>query len=91
VKQNKAFQKIIDDSRVCHYIVDLDERGIYKCHVENCNGKIIWEASNEDEEDGEFWPVRDGFMKNTKDMNGLTDYLIDLGIIRESVSIKYIG
>jgi hypothetical protein len=91
MKQNKSFKKIIADSRIYNYVVDLDERGVYKCHVENSNGKTIWQASTEDEEDGEFWPVRDGFMKNGRDMSGLTKYLSEMGIIGKNGRIEYIG
>lgn len=75
-----------------HYIIDLNERGIFKCHVENAEtGKIIWEANNEESEDGSFWPVEDGFMKNTKDMNGLWDYLVNMGFLEEDDKLIYIG
>lgn len=78
--------------KTCHYIVDLDERGIYKCHVENAEtGEIIWEASNEESEDGSFWPVEDGFMKNGRDMDGLSDYLVNMGFLQEEDKLVYIG
>jgi hypothetical protein len=73
------------------YIVDLNERGIYKCHVENPNGEIIWEASNEDSDDGSFWLVEDGFMDDVKDMNGLLEYLIQYDYITGKANLEYIG
>ena len=75
-----------------HYIIDLNERGIFKCHVENAKtGKIIFEFNNEEEEDGLFWLVEDGFMDNYKDMSGLHEYLSGLKIIKPDDEILYIG
>lgn len=75
-----------------HYIVDLDERGIYKCHVKNAHtGEIIWQADNEESEDGSFWLVEDGFMTSVKDMSGLESYLMEMGIIRKQDEIIYKG
>ena len=79
---------------IYHYIVDLDERGIYKAHVENAEtGEIIYEISNEDEDGNTepLWIVEDGFMENTKDMPGLAFYLFDLGIIDQFDKIIYKG
>jgi hypothetical protein len=69
------------------YVIDLDERGIFKCHVDSEDGDTVWEASSEDDEDGEFAPVRDGFMKHTKDVDGLEKYLKELKIINEDASL----
>lgn len=50
-------------------VVDLDERGWFKSHVENQNGRTVFSFSNEDEktgwpsEDG-LWLVEDGFMRH---------------------------
>jgi hypothetical protein len=77
-----------------HYIVDLDERGIYKAHVENAEtGKIVFEISNEDEDGNTsvLWIVEDGFMEHTKDMAGLGFYLFDMGIINQNDPIVYKG
>lgn len=74
-----------------YYIVDLDERGVYKCHVENSKGEEIWGVSTEDSEDGLFWPVEDGFMKSVKDMDGLAGYLIEMGFICDGGKIIYKG
>jgi len=73
-----------------HYIVDLNERGIYKAHVEDADSfKIIWVASNQD--DGEFWPVRDGFMKHCQDMIGLWAYLQESSLIPFKSKLIYKG
>jgi len=77
-----------------YYIVDLDERGTYKAHVENADtGKTVFEISNEDE-DGNIEPLRiieDGFMKHNADMSGLIEYLIDMSILEEDDKIVYKG
>ena len=80
---------------IFQFIIDLDERGIFRCHVENKETSVIvWDASNEEGEgywDGTFWPVTDGFMKNTKDMDGLRDYLRTVNIIPYHSRIEYVG
>ena len=74
------------------FIVDLDERGIFKCHIENQkSSRVVWQADNEEEEDGSFWPIECGYMKNTKDMDGLTEHLLDMGVIKSGATIKYMG
>lgn len=75
------------------FIVDIDERGWFKAHVENQNGKTVFSLSNEDEAG---WPgpldlVEDGFMKHSRDMSGLLDHLRDIGIARERSTLIYSG
>lgn len=71
------------------FVVDADERGTFSCHVDDPNGKEVWSASTEDDEDGEFFPVVDGFMKHTKDIKGLEEYLKDLKILpKEATLVK---
>ena len=76
-----------------YYIVDLDERGTYKAHVEDSVGKIIYEISNEDEEGNTspLWLIEDGFIKNTLDMQGLWEYLFGLQILGFEDKIIYKG
>lgn len=77
-----------------HYIVDLDERGIYKAHVEHAEtGEVIFELSNEDEDGNtsELWIVEDGYMKNTHDMTGLHEYLEALCFVNDEDKIIYKG
>lgn len=79
---------------IYHYIVDLDERGIYKAHVEHSEtGQTVFEFSNEDEDGNtsDLWIVEDGFMKNTRDMQGLWEYLLDLQILGFKDKIIYKG
>lgn len=69
--------------------VDLNERGEYRMHVENQNGKIVFSASNTEdaEENSEFWLTRDGFMKHTSDMAGLEEYLKEMGIMPKNSTL----
>jgi hypothetical protein len=60
-------------------VIDLDERGWFKGHVANGNGRTVFSFSNEDDngwpsEDG-FWLVEDGFMRHGRDTDGLLKYL----------------
>lgn len=72
--------------------VDLNERGIYRASVRDESDKVIFSISNEeDSEEGELWLVRDGFMKNYKDMEGLSDYLSSHGLIESNAVIVWRG
>ena len=71
------------------HTIDLDERGEYRCHVDNCNGETVWSASTD--ENGEFWPTVDGFMKHTSDMTGLASYLADMKVIPHGSTITNEG
>lgn len=66
-------------------VVDLDERGWFKAHVQEQNGQTVFEFSNEDEDTG--WPlpdgiplVTDGFIRHGRDVVGLLEYLQSIGI-----------
>jgi len=75
-----------------HYVIDLNERGTFKCHVENADsGEIIFEFNNEDEENGLFWLIEDGYMRANNDMVGLSAYLTERGLIRPNDKIIYKG
>lgn len=76
-------------------VVDLDERGWFKAHVENQNGKEVFSFSNEGE-DG--WPdegglsiVEDGWMRHGRDGEGLLAYLHDLGIAKQGAMMRVEG
>lgn len=66
-----------------------EERGNFDAHVEDINGKVIWEVHYpefyEDSESGEMIEnstiFEDGFMKHVEDVDGLQKYLSDIGII----------
>lgn len=65
------------------YVIDLDERGIFKAHVENQNGKEVFSLSNEDEggwPKGDLDLVEDGYMRHARDINGLLEHLQEVGL-----------
>lgn len=70
-------------------IVDLDERGEYRCHIEDCNEDVIWEADTDYvsalQEDG--W-IR--FLPH-EDFDRLTAYLKSIHIIGENSKLTYSG
>ena len=71
--------------------VDLDERGVFKAHVDDMNGNTILTMSNEEDEDGELSLVRDGFIKHPRDTDGLLVYLKEMGMAPESASLEIQG
>ena len=70
-------------------IVDLDERGEYQCHIEDCNEDVIWEC------DTEYVSALqdDGWIKFLphEDFDRLTAYLISIHIIGETSKLTYSG
>lgn len=70
-------------------IVDLDERGEYQCHIEDCNEDVIWECDTEYvsalQEDG--W-IR--FLPH-EDFDRLTAYLKSVHVIGENSKLTYSG
>ena len=68
-----------------------EERGEFSAYVENEAGETVWNVRYpdyyEDDETGELIEgstiFEDGFMKNAADVNGLRDYLIDMGLMDE--------
>lgn len=76
-------------------VVDLSERGSFRAHVEDQNGKTMFEFSNEDEngwpdEEG-LWLVNDGFMKHCRDSDGLHEYLLSVGIAKPGSTMRMEG
>lgn len=63
------------------YHIDLDERGMFNAHVDDPDGDVVFEFNNYDSEDGEIWLVEAGYMKHTKDVEGLQDYLVTMGVM----------
>lgn len=83
--QYSEFKRTIKNFREYFYIIDLDERGEFRAHVEEKHtGKIVFSFSS-DENGLEI--VQDGFMKHTEDTDGLELYLKDLKIIPEFSAI----
>lgn len=76
-------------------VVDLDERGSFRAHVDDQDDKCIFQFSNEDEdgwpsEDG-LWLVTDGFMRHSRDTAGLLQYLQSLGIAKPDATMAVLG
>lgn len=55
------------------HVVDMDERGEYRAHVEDIDGEDIFDIGQNDDGDQEL--VADGFMKHVDDMAGLQHVL----------------
>jgi hypothetical protein len=78
------------------YVIDLDERGQFKAHVEDHGGKTVWEVSYpeyyQDDETGEEMEnstiFDDGYMKNTEDVEGLENYLKQVGTMPQEAELK---
>ncbi len=66
------------------YWINLDERGEFCADVRNPQGDTVFEIHG-------FDIFEDGFMKNKHDVNGLEEYLRDLGIITGENSILEIA
>lgn len=77
--------------KILTYHINLDERGSFSADVRR-DGKTIFEikAGNELAED-ESSIFEDGFMKNKYDMEGLTDYLFEMGVIDKNEEIKFLA
>lgn len=76
-------------------VVDLDERGIFKAHVEDPGGDPIFEFSNENKdggfsEDG-IWLVGAGYMRHGRDTGGLLSYLQETGIATKENTLTISG
>jgi len=56
------------------YYVNLDERGEFKADVRDTQGKTVFRIDGYD-------LIEDGFMRRTTDTQGLTEYLVSVGII----------
>lgn len=74
------------------YVIDLDERGLFKAHVENQNGKEIFTLSNEDEggwPGGNLGLVEDGYMRHAHDVRGLHEYLREVGLAGPRSTLEF--
>ena len=77
-------------------VVDLDERGWFKAHVENSNGRSVFQFSNE-RDDGSpmkesgLWLVEDGFMRHGRDTDGLLKYLRSMQIATPTATMRVEG
>ena len=70
-------------------IVDLDERGEYKCHIEDCNEDVIWECDTEDA----ISLVDDGFLPCVPHecVEDVLEYLQSHNILGENSKLTYSG
>ena len=71
-------------------VVDLDERGWFRAHVEDQDGEEVFEFSNEDEDGwpSGLWLVEDGFMRHGRDAHGLLEYLKSIGVATPNASMR---
>jgi hypothetical protein len=67
-------------------VVDLNERGEYRCHLENCVDDVIWECDT----DYVSALQEDGFIKHLphEDIDSLTAYLKSIHTIGENGKIN---
>jgi Fe-S cluster biosynthesis and repair protein YggX len=74
------------EERVFGFIVDLDERGDYRAHIENVDGDVIWETDLENTNQ----LIEDGFLKYKpdEDLERLAKYLSDAGVLPKGSEIK---
>ena len=70
-------------------VVDLDERGSFRAHVENAKGDSIFDFTNED--DGELWLVEWGYMDHARDASGLLSYLQAMDIVGDGATMAVKG
>ncbi len=76
-------------------VVDLDERGSFRAHVDDQDGREVFSFSNEDEngwpEEEGVWLVEDGYMKHCRDCDGLHDYLLTVGLGKSGSTMRMEG
>lgn len=59
------------------YFINLDERGEFYADVRNAYDKTVFEISG-------FEIFEDGFMSHSRDLEGLKDYLVSLGVMSQT-------
>lgn len=93
----ECYNEFKDEIKNLHeflYIIDLNERGFFKAHVEDKNSsKTFFSFGNESEEELEdgISMIEDGYMKNVEDVDGLKYYLIECKIIPIDATLEFIG
>lgn len=63
--------------RTFNYMIDLDERGEFQAHVKNSKGNVVVDI------DG-FDLVEDGWMKHTRDIDGLKEFLVTARMMKDN-------
>ena len=65
------------------YHIDLNERGSFVADVRNTSGKTVFTIKAGDELGADETSIfEDGFMKNIHDMDGLKEYMVEMGIMK---------
>jgi len=77
--------------QVLSFVIDLNERGVFKARVENQNGTTVCQINTEDDEEGQNWLVDAGYMRHNRDMAGLLDYLQEMGIAKSNSTLVDCG
>lgn len=67
------------------YYINLDERGDFNSDVRR-NGETVFEIKDSDHL---CEMIEDGFLKHGRDINGLTEYLKSVELLRENETISY--
>ena len=70
------------------YCINLDERGSFYADVRDAKDNTVFEVKAGDEYEGETSIFEDGFMHHKNDVEGLAEYLRELGVIQPSDTIK---
>lgn len=66
------------------YYINLDERGSFFADVRDDAGETIFEIRCEGDD---FWIFEDGWMESKLDVDGLADYMVDLGLITRGSTV----
>ncbi|CAN7648091.1 hypothetical protein LJR129_005047 [Acidovorax sp. LjRoot129] len=81
------------DPYALRLVVDLDERGSFRAHVETSSGKSVFSFSNECEDGSTdvLWLVDIGYMRHARDVDGLLDYLQSAGLVGANATLTLEG
>jgi len=75
-EEEEDYEEDEDAERTYEYVIDLDERGDFRAHIEDSDGDVVYEIDGLDDL---MSIIEDGFMKNKNDTDGLLQHLIDVG------------
>lgn len=73
----RDLHKGLDTRTFLTYFINLDERGEFYADVRNAYDKPVFEISG-------FEIFEDGFMSHSRDLDGLKDYLVSLGVMSQT-------
>ncbi len=74
-------------SKTYEYHINLDERGLFYADVRDENDKSVYWIKIGYGEDKDNNPMEDGFMRHTRDIQGLEAHLRDVGVIGKNDKI----